>query len=126
MELDTSLAKEIKKLNGNTREARFALIKKIESASEYLSQEVDYDRQQLFDSSFSMFGRAVIALVIASTIYQRRDRIDYWKYDWAVQVLSLWTNRGSTFVSRAEIRDHYLHPTKICIYAKEFIDLTSY
>ena len=65
------------------------------------------------------------ALVIASTLYQRRERLDNWGLLWARAVLELWTNRGRTFVERACIDDWFYHPTKICEYAGSFIRVTT-
>lgn len=118
LRLDRTLAREIKALNGDgSREARFETLRKVRSASRDLS--TPGVRDSFFDA-LKAHGRAVIALCVASTLYLRRERLDGWGFDWARDVLDLWTNRAPSALDTARIDDG-LHPTRICEYAGSFI-----
>lgn len=120
--IDRTLAREIKALNGDgSREARFETWRRVEAAKKELSST---DAAEKFGGCLRKCGRAVVALCVASTLYEKRERLDGWGLQWSIAVLDLWTNRGSTFRERAVIEDG-LHPTRICDYAYEFIKLTS-
>lgn len=123
MKLDSTLARDIKKqANGDgSREAKFAFIKKVREASEMMSTpEVQRGK---FDEAMKAYGRVAVAVCVAATLYQRRERLDFWKFDWATEVLSLWTNKTAHGVEDACIMDG-IHPTRICEYAGSFIRLT--
>ena len=125
MKLDRELAREIKKAQGDgSREARFTLWNDVQDARDLMGDEA-YEGPSRLNESLHRYGRAVTALVIASTLYQRRERLDNWGLLWARAVLELWTNRGRTFVERACIDDWFYHPTKICEYAGSFIRVTT-
>ena len=120
--LDRTLVKEIKAAIGDgSREAKFALLKKIDAAAEEMSTPEIRER---FNDMLVKHGRAVTAICVAATIWERRDRLDDWRIDWATEVLELWTTKPASGVIRAYIRDD-LHPTRICEYAYSFIKLTS-
>ena len=120
--LDRTLVKEIKAAIGDgSREAKFALLKKIDAAAEEMSTPEIRER---FNEMLVKHGRAVTAICVAATIWERRDRLDDWRIDWATEVLELWTTKPASGVIRAYIRDD-LHPTRICEYAYSFIKLTS-
>ena len=122
MMIDKSLVREIKVLNGDgSREARFASWRHIEAAKKELSSTAAPVR---FSDCLKKYGRGVVALCVASTLYEKRERLDNWGLRWSTCVLDLWTNRGPTFRERAVIEDG-LHPTRICDYAGEFIKLTT-
>ena len=122
MKLDRTFSAELRKLNGDGgRDAKFATLKKVKEAKRSLSTpEVIYN----LDECIKAHSRAVVALCIASTLYLRRERIDFWGYEWAKEVIALWTNRRSSFLDEANIVDE-LHPTRICEYAESFIKLTT-
>lgn len=125
MKLDNDLTRAIKKeANGDgSREAKFAFLKRVEQASKDLStSEV---AQGGFDAAIKKHGRVPVAVCVAATLYERRERLGNWKFSWAVEVLNLWTNRPLGGIDRAAIRDTTLHPTKICDYAASFIRLTT-
>lgn len=122
MRLDRELAREIKALNGDgTREARFETLRRVKAAQADLSTTKVRDS---FTDCLREHGRAVTAICVASTLYERRERLESWGIPWAIAVLDLWANRGPSFIERAAIRDG-LHPTRICEYAGEFIELTT-
>lgn len=125
MKLDRVLAKDIKReANGDgSREAKFAFMKRMEAANKALSTpEVAYGG---FDAAIKEHGRVPVAICVAATLYNRRERLDKWGFLWAMEVLGLWTNRTSSGINRATIRDDMLHPTKICGYAGGFVRLTT-
>ena len=121
MKIDSELAKEIKALNGDgSREARFKTLEKVKAAAaDFSTPEV----RGKFNELLSKHGRAVTAICVASTLSQRRERLDWWGLRWALEVINLWTNRTPAFLERACIYDG-LHPTRICEYAEAFINLT--
>lgn len=122
MKLDSTLAREVKALNGDgSREARFETLRRVEAAKKDLSSPRVRDG---FNEALRLHGRAITAVCVAATLYTRRERIDRWGLGWALAILDLWTNRGRTFVDRANIDDG-LHPTRICEYAGELIRLTT-
>ncbi len=123
MKLDRTLVKEIKALNGSgSRKDRFANFQIIEAAAAALSTS---SVMETFSETLRTYGRAAVAACVASTLYERRHRLDHWGFAWATEVLALWTNRGESFIVRAAIKDYDLHPTKICEYASSFIHLTT-
>ena len=125
MKLDRELAREIKKAQGDgSREARFALWEKVQGARDLMCDRA-FEGPSRFNECLRLYGRAVTALVVASTLSQRRERLDNWGLTWALAVLELWTNRGRTFEERACIDDWFYHPTKICEYAGSFIRVTT-
>lgn len=125
MMLDRELVKEIKRAQGDgSREAKFDLWHDIQDARD-LMEGTEYDGPSRVNASLSKYGRAVTAIVIASTLYTRRERLDRWGLQWANEVLKLWTNRGPSFVTAACLHDERYHPTRICDHAAAFIRLTT-
>lgn len=122
MKIDRTLAREIKALNGDgTRDARFETLHKVRAANKDLSTP---EVREHFNDCLKTHGRAVTALCVASTLYNRRERLDEWCLAWALAVLNLWTNKMPSFIDTATIYDG-LHPTRICEYAGSFIRLTT-
>ena len=124
MKLDRKFAYEIKKeANGDgSRDARLAFIQKVRGASKMMSSpNVLYGK---YYEAFRIYGRIPVAICIAATLYQRRERLDYWNFAWATEILDLWTNRTPHGIEDACINDG-IHPTRICEYAGDFIKLTT-
>lgn len=124
IKLDRTLARDIKKqANGDgSREAKFAFIEKVRGASKMMSTpEVQRGK---FDETIKTYGRVAVAVCVAATLYQRRERLDFWEFYWATEVLSLWTNKTAHGIEDACIEDG-IHPTRICEYAGSFIQLTT-
>lgn len=78
MKLDSELAREIKKqANGDgSREAKFAFIKEVRGASKMMSTP-EVVRSRKFDEAMRTYGRVVVAVCVAATLYQRRERLDF-------------------------------------------------
>lgn len=123
MKLDRTLFKEVKALAGNgTREAKFALLRRIDAARTDLSTS---KARENFNACLSKHGRAVVAVCVAATLDARKDRLDCWNWVWAYEVLSaLPQSITLRNLERAHIEDG-LHPTAICDYAGPFIRLTT-
>lgn len=125
MKIDKELVREIKKAQGDgEREARFAFWHDVQAARDLMGDR-SFGGDSRINSCLRQYGRAATAVVIASTLFQRQERIDRWGLSWALKILELWTNRGPSFVERAAINDWFYHPTKICDYADFFIRLTT-
>ena len=77
-----------------------------------------------FDAAIKEYGRVPVAICTAATLWQRKERIDRWKIEWAMEVLNAWNNRTNSTIEIAAIDDG-LHPTRICGYAGDFIRLTT-
>lgn len=122
MRIDSVLSKEIKKANGDgSREAKFAFLNKIIEVKKELSNPSVMEH---FSECFKRHERAAIAVCLAATIIDRRDRLDYCTVEWAREIMKMWTNRTPS-TDRIIIEDG-LHPTRIEEYAGSFIRLTSY
>ena len=124
MKLDRELTREIRKLVGDgSRDAKFAMLAKIDAANRELSTAAP---RTDFSGILGRHGRAVVAVAVACTLRNRRERLDDWGINWALKVLDLlpfvWTQSN---VDRATIKDYALHPTAICTYAGDFIKLTT-
>ena len=127
VKLDSTLIREIRAQANSDggREARFAFIKKVRGASKLMSAP-DVIRNGKITEAFQAYGRAAVAICFAATLYQRRERLDFWGFDWATEVLKLWATRAPHGIDDATISDG-LHPTRICDndYAGSFIRLTT-
>lgn len=122
MKADIELKREIKRANGDgSRDAKFELIHRVKAACAAMSTTKVAGE---FDEILREHGRVPVALCVAATIYARRDRLDYWCFRWAREVLDEWSTRPPSYVEIADIDDG-LHPTRICEYAGEFIRMTS-
>ena len=122
--LDMTLAREIKAANGDgRREAKFMLLHKVDAAAKDMSTPEIVER---FNEMLIEHGRAVVAICVAATLWIRRERLDDWHIQWAMEVLELWTTKpkSETGISRAYIDDK-VHPTRICEYAASFINCTT-
>lgn len=121
MKLDTTFTRELKKINGDgSREARFAFFTPARTAARELSNIHVCD---IFSEVACKYNRTTIAVVLAATIIDRRDRLNYDTVRWAQEVMSFWTNRTPSQVDSVIIRDG-IHPTKIEQYAGSFIRCT--
>lgn len=122
MKLDRTLISEIKKAIGNgSREAKFALLKRIDAAQKDLSTT---DVRRTFNNCIRKHGRAVIAICVAATLDTRKQRIDYWGWQWAREVITLLPNMTDSNLERGHIDDG-IHPTAICDYARELVKMTT-
>lgn len=121
MNIDRTLAAEIRKLNGDgNREDKFKTLKKVKETRKMLSSP---EVMRNFDKCIKACGRAPVALCVAATLLDREERLENYEIKWALDVISLWTNRGPSFLEEAVIVDD-LHPTRICEYAGSFIEMT--
>lgn len=122
MKLDRTFAREVKRAaNGDgSREARFAFLNPAKEAARKLSTP---NVRREFDGILREYGRAVVGLCLAVTIWERRDRLERRTVRWAEEVLKLWTNRPPD-IRTLYIGDN-LHPSRIEEYAGSFIKLTT-
>ena len=122
MKLDRTLTREIvKAANGNgSREDRFVFLKLAKAAAKELSTPTVREK---FNDVVKTYGRAAIAVCVAATVLERRDRLERSTVQWAQEVMRLWTNRPID-CGYVVIRDN-LHPTRIEEYAGAFIRLTT-
>lgn len=122
MKLDRTIVKEIRDAVGDgSRTAKFRLLARVSDACVDLSRS---DIRAAFPEVLRKHGRVPVVICVAATLDARRERLDYWKYGWAQEVLSLlpgWTPGNR---SRACIDDG-IHPTAICEYAGSLIKLTT-
>lgn len=123
MILDRTLAREIRKeANGDgTRDAKFAFLEKVRGARKTLSTpEVVRGK---FNEALKEYGRVPVAVCLAVTIWERRDRLESSTVKWARAVLDIWTNKPANILT-AYIDDG-IHPTRIEEYAGGFIRATT-
>lgn len=118
MTLDRELAREIKRAapERKDREAYFAFAKKVKSAKADMSTT---KIRECFDGLSEKHGRPVTAIVVAATLWMRRERLDRWKLKWAMEVLDCWPHTPGLLDDAAI--DDGIHPTAICDYAGDFI-----
>ena len=120
--LDQTFAKEIKKqANGDgSREAKFAFKKKVEEVARTLSTP---KAAEVFNDCVNAYGRVPVAICVAETIIERRDRLEWRSYMWALEVMKLYTNAANdkTFA----YIDDGLHPSRIEEYAGSFMRVTT-
>lgn len=117
--LEKTLAQEIRKAapaRAQDRDGYFAFVRKVSDAAQEMS--VTTIRKD-FNALAAKHGRAVTAVVLAATLYERRERLDRWNLKWACDVLNCWPHTQG-LLDRAAIRDG-IHPTAICDYASGFI-----
>ena len=127
MKVDNELLKEVKKANGDgTREARHALFRKLRECEAELENKkaFNYFTPETFGQIFKKHDRAIVAIVLASTIYRRQDRLERSTFLWALEILRQWTARPYSGVD-AYALDDGLHPSRIEQYAGSFIRLTT-
>ena len=118
MALDRALAREIKRVapQRKDREEYFAFAKKVKAAKADMSIIEIRDR---FNELQAKHGRPVTAIVVAATLWMRRERLDRWKLKWAMEVLDCWPHTPGLRDDAAI--DDGIHPTALCDYAGEFI-----
>lgn len=127
-QLDRTFIKDLKVANGDeSREAKFALLKKIDAVVKEMSS-CDNIEKSLVEMCVK-YGRAVVGICLAATIFLRKDRLEIWgtwPLTWAIKVLDLWTTkpRTETGIDRAYIHDNR-HPDKILEIAIPFINNTT-
>jgi hypothetical protein len=102
MTLDKTFANEIRKAgNGDgSREYKFTLLQKLKETSAALENRYEWE------AIFKKYGRAIVALCVASTIVKYDYRFENSQIVWATLVLDLWTNKYSGHVSEAIINIH--------------------
>lgn len=122
MKLDQTFAREIKKqANGNgSREERFSFVKKVKEANKMLSTT---KAAEVFNDCLKTYGRVPVAICVAETIIEWRDRLEPRSYRWALEVMKLYTNAPANKLF-AYIDDG-LHPSRIEEYAGSFIRATT-
>ena len=121
MKLDRTIVREIKTANGDgSREARFKFLSPAKAAARELSTPAVMTE---FNGAVKTYGRATIAVCVAATVLERRDRLGRSTVQWAQEVIRLWTNRPNN-LGCVVIRDN-LHPTRIEEYAGALIRLTT-
>lgn len=122
MKLDRTFARDIKKqANGDgSREAKFAFKRKVEEAAKALSTT---KAAEVFNECLIKFGRVPVAICVAETIIERRDRLEWSSVEWALEVIKLYTNAPRDKMY-AHINDG-LHPKRIEEYAGSLIRVTA-
>lgn len=120
--LDKTFAREIEKqANGDgSREAKFTFKKKVEEVARALSTP---KAAEAFNDCLKKYGRVPVAICVAETIIERRDRLEWRSYMWALEVMKLYTNAPPNKIF-AYIDDG-LHPTRIEEYAGSFMRMTT-
>ena len=122
MKLDRTLVSEIKaEVGDGSRTAKFRLLSKVSDACVDLSRS---DIRGTFNQVLRKHGRVPVVICVAATLDVRKERLDYWGYGWAQEVLKLlpeWTPGNR---ERAHIDDG-IHPTAICDYARSLIRCTT-
>ena len=123
MKLDRTFSREISKLaNGDgSREAKLKFLTKARAARKALSTP-DVMRGAL-DEALKEYGRVAVGVCLAVTIWERRDRLSDRAVQWARAVLENWTNRPADILT--VYIDDSIHPTKIEVYAGDFMRLTT-
>ena len=122
MKLDRTIVKEIRDAVGDgSRTAKFRLLARVSDCCVDLSRT---DIRAAFPEVLRKHGRVPVVICIAATLDARRERLDYWKWNWAQEVLKLLPNWTEGNRARANIDDG-IHPTAICEYARSLIKLTT-
>lgn len=90
MTLERTFANEIKKVaNGDGgREYKFAFVKELQEISAALANRYE------FDNCVKAYGRAKVALCVATTIIKNAYRNEATQLAWARAVAALWTNKA--------------------------------
>lgn len=123
MKLDRTLIKELKALIGDgSREAKFNMIAKLVAAKNDLSTT---EVRETFTDCLRKHGRAAVAVCVAVTLDDRKERLGCANYEWALTVLSLIPYElTDVFRARVKIVDG-IHPTAINDYAGGLIKYTT-
>ena len=121
--LDKTFAAEVKSLLvDDSRETKFAFLKRLDDARKDFSNT---NVRRTFNDSLSKHGRALTAVCVAATLDVRRERIDYWGWSWAREVLALLPPNISKSNLERGVIDDGIHPTAICEYAESLIKQTT-
>lgn len=122
MKLDRTFQRETKRIaNGDgSREAKFAFIKILKQVNKRLSTTKVSEE---FSKCIKEYGRVPVCICTAITIIDRKERLEYDTFQWAMEVSKLWTNRPPE-TGFAIIEDG-LHPTRIEEYARSIIRATT-
>lgn len=126
MKLEHTFAQEVKKIsNGDgSKDAQWAFRSKLLLVQKRLSTTAVRTK---FDRCIMDYGRVPVAICVAITIIDRRDRLEDSSCQWAFEVLKLWKNRPNMPLRDfwfAKIDDG-LHPTRIEEYAGGLMRLTT-
>lgn len=122
MKLDKEFIRDIQKIaNGDgSREAKFAFLRFAQAAAKELSKLPD---KETFNELLKKYGRVSVAVCVAATMIERKERLSANCFVWANSVITTWTNRPRD-LSSVIIRDEHLHPTRIEEYTRDFLRLT--
>lgn len=122
--LDDELVREIQAFlgKGSPREERAKVNETLRVVAADLGKITRYDEDPITER-LKKYGRAPVAVCIASTLYERRERLGDWGLHWSLEVLRQWTWRQSDFIQNGVVAGN-AHPTTICGWAREFMELT--
>lgn len=123
MKLDTTFAREIKKVaNGDGSDEHMRTFRKtLRMVKAELSCVGVRER---YNECVKKYGRVPVAICTAATVVDRQDRLESKSITWALEVLKHWTNRPNTTLYFAVIEDG-LHPTRIEEYAAPLMQVTT-
>lgn len=121
--LDDVLAREIQKFvgTGNPPESRAPVNTTLREVAKDMERITRYDDSPLYEC-LKKYGRAAVAICIAATLYERRERLGNWGLRWALEVLGTWPWRNTNFICNGLIGGNS-HPTAICTWAQSFMKL---
>lgn len=121
MTLDSELAREIRRANGDgTRAAGLELLRKVKAAKADLSSP---DVREHFDDALKKHGRVPVAICVGVTAVLRADSLNRWIVGWGRDVLQQWAYRPFD-LTVALIEDN-LAPSRIEEYAGSFVRATT-
>lgn len=121
MKLDQTFVRDIRNQarGDGSREAMFAFRRKVKETAKALSTT---KAAEVFRDVLKEYGRVPVAVCVAATIIERRDRLEWRSYQWALEVMKSCENALHDHTS-ACICDG-LHPTRIEEYAGSLLNLT--
>lgn len=125
--LENELAKEIKWFLGNPtdRLERIKIVEKLKEAAKDMGEINRYNHAEAFAECLHKHGRAAVSVCIAATLWELRGRLGNWNFNWAIDVLNLWTwKMGEHHIYMVSVHGKS-HPTTICDYAGKFIKVNS-
>ena len=121
MTLDSELAREIRRANGDgTRAAGLELLRRVKGAKADLSSPDVLDH---FGDALRKHGRVPVAICVGVTAVLRADSLNRWIVDWGRDVLQQWAYRPLDMTA-ALIEDN-LDPSRIEEYAGGFVRATT-
>lgn len=120
MGADKTLLREIEKatVSITTVEEKRAFINRIDDALEDFNRS---DVTERFNDFAAKHGRVMTALILAGTIIDRKEDIGDWNLPWAMDVAAAWHNKPVNGGAKRAAIHSFLHPTRICYYAADFI-----